>query len=370
MPYLFVGPEGAGKETTALEIARRLNCIAPDRCTPEHRCESCTKALTFQHPDIRWIGPAPASIDLAGTRTLFEAKIANPFYQPDFAASSQVLIGDPDDPRPLTIRALIQFLRRQAFQGRWRVAIVADAHRLGKAAANAFLKTLEEPPPRSLIVLVTSNLASMLPTILSRCQRVSFEPYPVDELVGILNALNKGDDGAPAMAARLADGNARRAVALLQPEAQALWHWAGEVLTAVAEQRAGEVLVAAERLHAGWLALPDGEGSWDAKGGEAKDLARKRQRAILFCEMLAQLHADLVGCRERGDAWQPRDPRLAERLRRVAAGRHTPTLLEDIARIESARHEIDGNLNIGLCLAVLLQELIDHAQSDHASVAA
>ena len=65
-PYLFVGPEGCGKEVTALEIARRVNCAAPDTCQPQQRCESCQKALTFQHPDIRWIGPAPASLEDPG----------------------------------------------------------------------------------------------------------------------------------------------------------------------------------------------------------------------------------------------------------------------------------------------------------------
>ena len=72
------------------------------------------KALGFQHPDIRWIGPAPASIDDAGVRDLLEKKIANPFYQDPAAATAQVRIGDPENPEPLTIRSLIRFLRRRA----------------------------------------------------------------------------------------------------------------------------------------------------------------------------------------------------------------------------------------------------------------
>ena len=55
-----------GYEATALEIARRINCVAPETCAAEHLCESCLKAVTFQHPDIRWIGPAPASLEDAG----------------------------------------------------------------------------------------------------------------------------------------------------------------------------------------------------------------------------------------------------------------------------------------------------------------
>lgn len=356
-PFLFAGPSGAGKEATALEIARRVNCVAADRCTAEDPCESCAKAVTFQHPDIRWIGPAPANVDVGTVRELFVAKVENPFYQADFAATSQVLIGDPEDPGPLTIRALIQFLRRQAFQGRWKVAVVADAHRLNAAAANAFLKTLEEPSPGSLIILTAASTAGMLPTILSRCQRIAFEPLPENELVEILRRVAPEQAGGAMTAARLADGNARRAMALLGPEAQATWAWTSQVFAALAEGRAGEALVVSEHLNAGLM--PTGDG-WE----ETKDLGQKRQRAILFCEMLAQLYGEAVSCRERAQEWRPRAPDLQAVVRRAAAARRTESLLADIVRVDSTRAEVEGNLNIGLCTAALLQDLSDHARRD------
>jgi len=356
-PFLFAGPSGVGKEATALEIARRVNCVAPAHCTADAPCESCAKAVTFQHPDIRWIGPAPASLDEADARHLLDAKIDNPFFQPDYATTSQVLIGDPEDPGPLTIRALIQFLRRQAFQGRWKVAVVADAHRLNTAAANAFLKTLEEPSPGSLIMLTTASTAGMLPTILSRCQRLTFEPLPETELVEILRRIAPDQAAGAETAARLADGSARRAMALLGPEAQAVWAWTGQVFAALAEGRAGDALVVSEHLNAGLLPTDDG---WE----ETKDLGQKRQRAILFCEMLAQLYGETVACRERAQAWRPRAPELQDVVRRAAAARRTASLLADIVRVDAARAEVDGNLNIGLCTAALLQDLWDHARSE------
>lgn len=352
-PFLFTGPTGAGKEATALEIARRVNCVAPDRCSATSPCESCAKATTFQHPDIRWIGPAPAGIELGAVRDLLAAKLENPFYQADFAATSQVLIGDPEDPGPLTVRALIQFLRRQAFQGRWKVAVVADAHRLNAAAANAFLKTLEEPAPGSLIFLTTASTAGMLPTILSRCQRVAFDPLPEAELIEILRTLAPAEATSVETAARLADGNARRAMALLGPEAQAVWAWAGQVFAALTEGRGADALAASEHLNAGLLPTEDG---WE----ETKDLGQKRQRAILFCEMLAQLLGETVACRERAQSWRPRAPELQELVRRAAARRETSSLLADLGRVDAARAEIDGNLNIGLCTASLLQDLSEH----------
>ncbi len=356
-PFLFAGPSGVGKEATALEIARRVNCVAAANCTADAPCESCAKAVTFQHPDIRWIGPAPAGIDADAARDLFAAKVDNPFYQADFATTSQVLIGDPEDPGPLTIRALIQFLRRQAFQGRWKVAVVADAHRLNAAAANAFLKTLEEPSPASLIILTTASTAGMLPTVLSRCQRVAFEPLPEDELVEILRRVAPDQaDGAEA-AARLADGSARRAMALLGPEAQAMWTWTAQVFTALVEGRVGDALVVSEHLNAGLRPTDEG---WE----ETKDLGQKRQRAVLFCEMLAQLYGETVACRERAQAWRPRAPELQAVVRRAADTRRTESLLADIVRVDTARNEVDGNLNIGLCTAALLQDLSDHARRE------
>jgi DNA polymerase III delta prime subunit len=356
-PFLFAGPSGVGKEATALEIARRVNCVDPAECTASRPCESCVKAATFQHPDIRWIGPAPASLDAEGARELLAAKLIDPFHQPDYATTSQVLIGDPEDPGPLTIRALIQFLRRQAFQGRWKVAVVADAHRLNAAAANAFLKTLEEPTPGTLIFLTTASTAGMLPTILSRCQRIAFEPLPEAELIEILRTVAPEQAEGAVTAARLAEGSARRAMALLGPEAQAVWAWTAQVFTALAEGRPGEAQVASELLNAGLL--PTAEG-WD----ETKDMGRKRQRAILFCEMLAQLYGEAVACRERAQDWRPRAPQLQAVVRQTASYRATESLLADLVRVDAARAEVDGNLNIGLCTAALLQDLSDHARRE------
>jgi len=349
-PYLFVGPDGSGKDATALEIARRINCIAPDSCAESSRCESCQKALTFQHPDIRWIGPAAASVDEKGARALFEEKIGNPFFRPGYAASSQVLIGHPEHPGPLTIRSLIQFLRLQSFQGRWKVAIVADAHRMNASAANAFLKTLEEPPPGSLIMMLTSSTAGLLPTILSRCQKVVFEPYPEAEMARILAELAPDLESETCReTARLAGGDARKALALLEPETLALRNWAEEVYVATLSGRLAPGQLAAENLNAGNL----------PGGASTPDTAIRRQRALTFCETLQFFLAETVACRAHGDAWQPRLKSAAPRIREVAVGCPTEVLLQHVARIEQTKHEIDGNLNVGLVMAVMLQDLGD-----------
>lgn len=366
-PFLLIGPEGSGKENTALEFARLLNCSAPDTCGPDSLCESCVKALGFQHPDIRWVGPAPASIDDAGVRSLLEKKIANPFHQDPAAATAFVRIGDPEKPEPMTIRSLIHFLRRRAFQSPYKVAVVADGHRMNAAAANAFLKTLEEPPPATVIFLLTTGSEGMLPTILSRCQKISFEPWPEDELAGMLVDIGGVDEDRARSAARTAEGNARRGLGLLGIEAGILLDWAGRLFEGIHRGDRAFAAIAADELHRGAM----GHQSVPADVGPKKLMADsgppRRDRAIQLCELLNLHYSDAVLSRELGDDRRARLPGAAALTTRAGSVRHTPSLLEDMRRIEDSRREIDRNINIGLAMAVLFEGLIDHAERDKAS---
>lgn len=363
-PFLLIGPEGSGKENTALEFARLLNCAEPDRCVPASPCESCVKALGFQHPDIRWIGPAPAAINEDEVRALLEEKIASPFFRAPFSATSQISIGDPEHPGPLSIRAIIHFLRRRAFQGQFKVAVVADGHRLNASAANAFLKTLEEPPPETVIFLLTTGTEGMLPTILSRCQKIRFEPWSEDELTGLLQDIGGADEALAREAARTAEGNARRGLELLEPGARLLTDWAVALFEWIHERDRGLAAVAADELHRGLMSHACLPADASAKSLEVKETAARRDRAIQLCERLNLLYSDAVTCLETGDAWRPRIQSAADQVARAAARRRTETLLEDMARIEASRREIDRNINIGLAMAVLFEGLIDHAEAD------
>lgn len=359
-PLLLVGPEGSGKEGTALEFARLLNCRGPQACRDGAPCESCAKAASFQHPDIRLIAPAPAAVTETEARALLEQKLAEPFARSPEAATSQVNIGDPENPGPLSVRSLIRFTRVRAFQGAWKVAIVVDAHRLGTAAANAFLKTLEEPPAGTVIMLTSPGTEGMLPTILSRCQKLRFEPWPETELAARLAALGDVDAQAARWAARLAQGNARLAWDLLQPESRALAEWAGLLFAWIADGARGQAAIAADELHRGaWshaLASPPA-----ARGAAGEQGASERRaRAIRLCELLNLHYSDALACREAGDGWQPRFPAAAATVRRVAAAQSTAALLADMALIDAAAGEIDRNLNLGLVMAVLFEGLQDH----------
>jgi len=363
-PFLLVGPEGVGKENTALEFARLLNCAAPDTCGPGNLCESCVKALSFQHPDIRWIGPAPAGISDAEILGIYQAKIANPFYQAPGAATSFVSIGDPEHPGPMTLRSLIHFLRKRAFQGRYKVAVVADSQRMNQAAGNAFLKTLEEPPEDTVIFLLTTSTTGMLPTILSRCQKVQFDPWPADELTDLLQEIGHVSRDQATEAARIADGNARRGLALLTPEARVMTAWAIQLFDWINSRDRAQVAISADELHRGLVSHACLTGDQTQKSLEVKGPPLRRDRAIQLCELLNLLYSDAVNCREAGDQWRPRLGSAAQLVAGAVTGRHTDTLLEDMAAIDASCREIDRNLNIGLAMAVLFEGLIDHAERD------
>ena len=213
--YLFTGPRGTGKTSSARILARSLNCTS----SPEPTAEPC--------------GQCEACVAITAGNALDVIEI-------DAASNTGV-----DN-----IRELIERARFAPVQLRWKVYVVDECHMLSTAAFNALLKTLEEPPPRVVFVLATTDPQRVLPTIVSRCQRFDFCRIPLAELVRHLNWISQQEQiviapDALHLVAQFAQGGLRDAeslldqLSLLSPpiEAAAVW----ELMGAVPEQEALEL---------------------------------------------------------------------------------------------------------------------------------
>src|SRR4051812_19456969 len=165
---LFVGPAGVGKRKVALAVAQALNCVR--LTTPERHLPA---------DGSRVDGGADACGQCAACRRIERG------VHPD------VLVVEPGDSGAIKIDQVRDIVERAAyrpFEGRRRVVIVDDADALVVAAQHALLKTLEEPPPCSVFILVTSRPDVLLPTVRSRCPQLRFRPLPPDDIAAALIA--------------------------------------------------------------------------------------------------------------------------------------------------------------------------------------
>ena len=216
---LFHGPEGVGKEATAIEFARVLNCAQGewDACG---RCASCRAMTTLQHPHLKLIFPLPSR---DGEETAFDklsgdeieeinAQIAekaeNPYHRITVPKAAGIKIASIRD-----IRREASF--RAGSTGR-TVVLICEADRMNPSAANALLKTLEEPTGDLLLILSASRKDALLPTILSRCQLLRFDVLSEQDILSGLQRQQDLDRDNIASAAHLAAGNYRAAIEMAQ----------------------------------------------------------------------------------------------------------------------------------------------------------
>jgi DNA polymerase III subunit gamma/tau len=182
--YLFAGPRGTGKTTTARLLAKAVNCLDPELANrPCNACEHCLSLNAGRFLDLIEI---------------------------DAASNTSV-----DDVRDL--RDKINF---SPSQGRYKVYIIDEVHMLSTAAFNALLKTLEEPPPHAIFVLATTEIHKIPATVLSRCQRHEFRRIPFKEIVAYLKDKSQEenilvDEPVLSEIARQATGSLRDAISLL-----------------------------------------------------------------------------------------------------------------------------------------------------------
>jgi DNA polymerase-3 subunit gamma/tau len=182
--YLFAGPRGTGKTTSARLLAKSVNCLEPDlEKRPCNECDYCQAVTEGRFMDLIEI---------------------------DAASNTSV-----DD-----IRDLREKINFAPSQGRYKVYIIDEVHMLSTAAFNALLKTLEEPPPHAIFVLATTEIHKIPATVLSRCQRHEFRRIPIEIIVNHLKSKSKEEgiqveEAVFTEIARQATGSLRDAISLL-----------------------------------------------------------------------------------------------------------------------------------------------------------
>jgi DNA polymerase-3 subunit delta' len=321
--YLFVGPTGIGKKRFALELA---TCVLCERTTDTSleacgECESCQLLAAGNHPDLEIIG-LPAD-----KRQL----------------SIELFVGNEEHRNQA---GLCHWISLKPFLGGRRVAVIDDADHFNASSANCLLKTLEEPPPQSLLILVGTSPARQLPTIRSRTQIVRFQPLCEDHVSQILvdTGLVADEEWARRLAA-LSEGSIERAARLAD---SALVEFRGVLVKTLSAARPDSV-----RLARSVQSFVDEAG---------KEASRKRERlraALGFAvdHYRANLRQYLDKTERIGTTSERSSPADAS----DDAGR-LDAMVEGIDTCLKALEHVDRNANLGLVVQNWSEELTDAAE--------
>jgi DNA polymerase-3 subunit delta' len=305
--YLFAGPPGIGKRLFAQELAQALLCEnSPlDRLEACDNCPACALVRAGNHPD------------------LFE-------------------VGRPEDVLELpidTIRELRQSFALKPARGRGKVAIVDDADDMNEEAANCLLKTLEEPPPRSVLILIGSSPDRQLSTIVSRSQVVHFAPLNAALLLELLRDQNIDEPGLLPQMVHVAGGSPGQALALADA---ALWGFRRSFLNDLQKPQADSVVLARK-----WMQFVEEAG---------KESAAQRRRAALVLRFMLAFFNDAL-LLSVGGTPSNIEPGELPAMRALAARMGPDQWLDLLERCLEADEQIDRRVQLVLVLEALVDAL-------------
>lgn len=304
--YLFVGPSGIGKRLFAGELAKALLCEGRTGDKLE-ACDKCAACILVD----------------AGTH-------------PDFFA-----VARPEEGNEIpieTMRELCAGFAMKTARGKGKVAVLDDADDLNEASANCFLKTLEEPPPRSVFILVGTRPERQLATVVSRCQVVRFAPLPQADVVDLLQQNGVQDAKHTPRLARLSGGSPGQALALADPE---LWKFRRLFLEGLTQPRPDSVA-----LSKAWTQFVEDAG---------KEMAAQRRRAGLVLRLLIEFFHDSLAL-SLGKETKLADPEDLLFLQKIGS-RLGDRLLTLLDRCLEAEFHLDRYVQLVLVLEGLLDAM-------------
>ena len=289
--YLFEGIEGCGKMLTARSLAEAIFCGSPEPCGV---CPPCRKMRAGHHPDLHLLEPEKGVIKIDRIREMQKELSLRPVEAPK------------------------------------KICIVNQADRMNQAAANAFLKTLEEPPGSALLILLSDTPTALLSTILSRCQRLRFNPLPLEILTELLLAQGTPVEQAQS-AASLAGGSMAKGMAVLQEGFLARRREIVEQTIDLTPRDFATLTVTAERL------------------------GHEREQAQEVVEVLTLFFRDVM--LHRHGSVPPVNSDLVELVEQTAGGLSTGGILERLEAITRAGQALTRNVNPRLTLEALFMSL-------------
>jgi DNA polymerase-3 subunit delta' len=306
--YLLAGSRHLGKMTMALDLARLVNCQG--EAPPCGECDQCTRITHGLHADVQVVAIEAMEADKARRR---------------------VTIGIEQ------VRELLRAVSLKPYEGRYRVCIFDGAERLTEDAANALLKTLEEPPEQVILVLLTTNVESLLATIVSRCQRLDLRPLDLSLVAGELKSRFGADDERAEEIARLSSGRIGWAfLAMSQPE--------------LLETRSATLEAIETAVHDGL------EGRFSYANGLASQAAADRDLARQTLELWTEWWRDVMVVKVGA-------PELVANLSRIDGFRAASDALSQaqvvgaIGAVQEARVNLERNVNARLALEGLMLAL-------------